>query len=76
MSNLVDLLKESKGDDVKESVEVDIEEFKAALSQVDTDMKNLPATAQECEKNPEGPLRFRGEGRHRFHPFRYKLDFV
>ncbi|KAK4361041.1 hypothetical protein RND71_019993 [Anisodus tanguticus] len=89
MSNLVDLLKESKGDGVKESVEVDIEEFKSALSQVDTDMKNLPATAQvasqqgvylakcfnrmeECEKNPEGPLRFRGEGRHRFHPFRYR----
>lgn len=46
MSNLADLLKESKGDDVKESVEVDIEEFKSALSQVDKDMKNLPATAQ------------------------------
>ncbi|XP_055804649.1 external alternative NAD(P)H-ubiquinone oxidoreductase B2, mitochondrial isoform X2 [Solanum dulcamara] len=89
MSNLVDLLKESKGDGVKESVEVDIEEFKSALSQVDTEMKNLPATAQvasqqgvylakcfnrmeECEKNPEGPLRFRGEGRHRFRPFRYR----
>ncbi|GFY91795.1 NAD(P)H dehydrogenase B2 [Actinidia rufa] len=27
---------------------------------------------EECEKNPEGPLRFRGEGRHRFRPFRYK----
>lgn len=26
---------------------------------------------EECEKNPEGPLRFRGEGRHRFKPFRY-----
>lgn len=46
MSNLVDLLKESKGNGVKESIEVDIEEFKSALSQVDTDMKNLPATAQ------------------------------
>ncbi|KAI5656956.1 hypothetical protein M9H77_25749 [Catharanthus roseus] len=89
MCNLVDLLKQSKGDDVKESVEVNIEEFKSALSQVDSQMKNLPATAQvasqqgvylancfnrmeECEKNPEGPLRFRGEGRHRFHPFRYR----
>ncbi|OIT05654.1 PREDICTED: external alternative NAD(P)H-ubiquinone oxidoreductase B2, mitochondrial-like [Nicotiana attenuata] len=89
MSNLADLLKESKGDGVKESVEVNIEEFKSALSQVDSEMKNLPATAQvasqqgvylakcfnrmeECEKNPEGPLRFRGEGRHRFHPFRYR----
>ncbi|KAL3625056.1 hypothetical protein CASFOL_031724 [Castilleja foliolosa] len=25
---------------------------------------------EECEKNPEGPLWFTGEGRHRFHPFR------
>ena len=24
---------------------------------------------EECERNPEGPLRFRGEGRHRFRPF-------
>ncbi|KAL3615045.1 External alternative NAD(P)H-ubiquinone oxidoreductase B2, mitochondrial [Castilleja foliolosa] len=86
MKGLVDLLKDSKGDVVKESVEVSLEEFKSALSQVDSQMKNLPATAQvaaqqgsyladcfnrmeECEKNPEGPLRFRGEGRHRFHPF-------
>lgn len=30
---------------------------------------------EECEKNPEGPLRFRGEGRHRFRPFRYELNF-
>lgn len=46
MSTLADLLKESKGDGVKESVEVNIEEFKSALSQVDSEMKNLPATAQ------------------------------
>ncbi|KAL0353157.1 UNVERIFIED_CONTAM: External alternative NAD(P)H-ubiquinone oxidoreductase B2, mitochondrial [Sesamum angustifolium] len=89
MHTLADLLKASKGDAVKESVEVNLEEFKSALSQVDSQMKNLPATAQvaaqqgsyladcfnrmeECEMNPEGPLRFRGEGRHRFRPFRYK----
>ncbi|GAA0152431.1 oxidoreductase [Lithospermum erythrorhizon] len=89
MHTLVDLLKESKGDAVKETVEVNIEEFKSALSQVDSQMKFLPATAQvasqqgvylakcfnrmkECETNPEGPLRIRGEGRHRFRPFRYK----
>ncbi|KAG9159392.1 hypothetical protein Leryth_010940 [Lithospermum erythrorhizon] len=89
MHSLVDLLKESKGNAVKDSVEVNIEEFKSALSQVDSQMKLLPATAQvasqqgvylakcfnrmeECEKNPEGPLRIRGEGRHRFRPFRYK----
>lgn len=48
LHTLVDLLKDSKGDDVKESVEVSIEEFKLALSQVDSQMKNLPATAQVC----------------------------
>ncbi|KAK1378867.1 hypothetical protein POM88_025611 [Heracleum sosnowskyi] len=89
MSNLVDILKESKGDVAKEAVALNIEEFKLALSQVDFQMKNLPATAQvaaqqgaylancfnrmeKCEKNPEGPLRYRGEGRHTFRPFRYK----
>lgn len=89
MSSLVDLLTDSKGNVAKESTEIDIEEFKSALSQVDSQMKNLPATAQvaaqqgsyladcfnrmeECEENPEGPLRFRGSGRHRFRPFRYK----
>ncbi|KAI7740966.1 hypothetical protein M8C21_006877 [Ambrosia artemisiifolia] len=27
---------------------------------------------KECEANPEGPIRFRDSGRHRFKPFRYK----
>ncbi|XP_015943513.1 external alternative NAD(P)H-ubiquinone oxidoreductase B2, mitochondrial [Arachis duranensis] len=89
MRNIADLLKEAKGDVKKESIELNIEELKTALSKVDSQMKFLPATAQvasqqgtylakcfnrmeECEKNPEGPLRFRGEGRHRFKPFRYK----
>ncbi|XP_057966288.1 external alternative NAD(P)H-ubiquinone oxidoreductase B3, mitochondrial-like [Malania oleifera] len=89
MKSIVDLLKDSKEDAAKESIELDIEELKSVLSQVDTQMKNLPATAQvaaqqgvyladcfnrmeECEENPEGPLRFRGSGRHRFRPFRYK----
>lgn len=44
MSSLVDLLKDSEGDAVKK--EVNLEEFKSALSQVDSQMKNLPATAQ------------------------------
>ncbi|CAM8991574.1 hypothetical protein QQ045_006739 [Rhodiola kirilowii] len=89
MKNIADLLKAAKTDDSKESVELNIEDFKKALSQVDSQMKNLPATAQvaaqqgtylakcfnrmeECEENPEGPIRFRGEGRHRFRPFRYR----
>ncbi|KAJ0704654.1 putative NADH:ubiquinone reductase (non-electrogenic) [Helianthus annuus] len=89
MSSLVDLLKESKGDVAKEAIELNVEEFKSALSQVDSQMKNLPATAQvaaqqgsyladcfnrmeECTTKPEGPIRFRESGRHRFRPFRYK----
>ncbi|KAL2547836.1 External alternative NAD(P)H-ubiquinone oxidoreductase B4 [Forsythia ovata] len=84
LKNFVNLLKNSEGDD-----ELDIEKFKSSLSEVDTQMKNLPATAQVaaqqgayladcfnrmevCERYPEGPLRFRGTGRHRFHAFRYK----
>lgn len=51
MSSLVDILKESKGDVVKEAVALNIEEFKQALSQVDFQMKNLPATAQVKQKN-------------------------
>uniref|UniRef100_A0A803NCX4 NADH:ubiquinone reductase (non-electrogenic) n=1 Tax=Chenopodium quinoa TaxID=63459 RepID=A0A803NCX4_CHEQI len=27
---------------------------------------------EECEKNPEGPIRIRGEGQHRFKPFRHR----
>lgn len=46
LSSLVDLLKDPNGDSAKKSVEVNLEEFKAALSQVDSQMKNLPATAQ------------------------------
>ncbi|CAJ2678406.1 external alternative NAD(P)H-ubiquinone oxidoreductase B2, mitochondrial-like [Trifolium pratense] len=89
MHGIADLLKESKGDVAKESIELNIEELKTALINVDSEMKFLPATAQvasqqgaylakcfnrmeECEKNPEGPIRFREEGRHRFKPFRYK----
>ncbi|KHN07323.1 External alternative NADH-ubiquinone oxidoreductase, mitochondrial [Glycine soja] len=89
MHNIADLLKGSKEDVEKESIELNIEELKTVLSKVDSQMKFLPATAQvasqqgtylakcfnrmeECEKNPEGPIRFRGEGRHRFKPFRYK----
>ncbi|CAA0816191.1 External alternative NAD(P)H-ubiquinone oxidoreductase B4- mitochondrial [Striga hermonthica] len=84
LKNFLQLLKKADGDD-----EIDIEKFKLALSEVDLQLKNLPATAQVaaqqgsyladcfnrmelCEKYPEGPLRFRGTGRHRFRPFRYK----
>ncbi|KAF6135621.1 hypothetical protein GIB67_028192, partial [Kingdonia uniflora] len=93
MKNIVDLLTDPKANVNKESIELDIEAFKSSLSQVDSQMKNLPATAQvdaqqgsylancfnrmkECEENPEGPLRFRGIGCHRFLPFRYKIIFA
>ena len=42
MRNIVDLLKDSQN----KSVEVNIERFKSALSEVDSQMKNLPPTAQ------------------------------
>jgi NADH:ubiquinone reductase (non-electrogenic) len=88
MRKVADLLTVSQPEEQK-SIQMDIEKFKAALSAVDSQMKNLPATAQvaaqqgeylancfnrmdHCAENPEGPLRFRAEGRHRFHPFRYK----
>ncbi|XP_057956002.1 external alternative NAD(P)H-ubiquinone oxidoreductase B3, mitochondrial-like isoform X2 [Malania oleifera] len=84
LKSIDDLLSSSQ-----ERQSIDIEWFKAAFSNVDSQMKNLPATAQvaaqqgeylakcfnrmeECEKYPEGPLRFRAAGRHRFRPFRYK----
>ncbi|KAJ1379567.1 Pyridine nucleotide-disulfide oxidoreductase, class-II [Sesbania bispinosa] len=85
MKDMATLLNQSQ----ETSAMVDIEYFKEALSKVDSQMKNLPATAQVaaqqgtyladcfnrmelCERYPEGPLRFRGTGRHRFRPFRYK----
>lgn len=46
MHSIADLLKESKVDDKKESIELNIEELKTALANVDSQMKFLPATAQ------------------------------
>lgn len=43
LSDVKDLLKDPQGN---ERTEVDIEGFKSALSQVDSQMKSLPATAQ------------------------------
>ncbi|XP_020591247.1 external alternative NAD(P)H-ubiquinone oxidoreductase B3, mitochondrial-like isoform X2 [Phalaenopsis equestris] len=46
MSSILELLKDSKGDAKKEAIEVDIEEFRKALTDVDSQVKTLPATAQ------------------------------
>lgn len=46
MHNIADLLKGSKEDVEKESIELNIEELKTILSKVDSQMKFLPATAQ------------------------------
>ncbi|KAH7683428.1 NADH:ubiquinone reductase (non-electrogenic) protein [Dioscorea alata] len=89
MTDVVDLVKEAKGEEAKVSAELNIEEFKKALANVDSQVKTLPATAQvaaqqghylaqcfnkmkETEDRPEGPIRIRESGRHRFKPFRYK----
>lgn len=89
LKTLVDLIKSATAAGKQDHVEIGLEQFKAALSKVDSQMRQLPATAQvaaqqgaylaQCfNKFPnrdgvdEGPLRIRGEGRHRFHPFRYQ----
>ncbi|KAM0936070.1 putative NADH:ubiquinone reductase (non-electrogenic) [Dioscorea sansibarensis] len=46
MSDFLDLLKDAKGDAAKASVEINIEQFKEALANVDSQVKTLPATAQ------------------------------
>lgn len=43
LGDVTDLLRDPEGNDRSE---VDIEQFKLALSHVDSQMKNLPATAQ------------------------------
>lgn len=52
MRNLVDLLKDSKGDAVNKSIEVNLEELKSAIVQMDSQMKVLPATAQVFFSRP------------------------
>lgn len=76
------------GEKAKSKSAISIEEFGAALKQVDAQLKGLPATAQVAAQQgeylsscfnksadptfkAEGPPRTRGEGRHRFKPFRY-----
>jgi len=46
MLDIVDLIKGAIGDSHKESMVADIEEFKKALSHVDSQVKSAPATAQ------------------------------
>ncbi|XXG70397.1 hypothetical protein AAC387_Pa06g3168 [Persea americana] len=53
LRNVVDLLRDSGGDDKKDSIELDIEGFKSALSHVDSQMKSLPATAQVAAQQGE-----------------------
>ncbi|KAG5020951.1 hypothetical protein JHK87_016806 [Glycine soja] len=72
MKDMASLLKKSQ----ESNIIVDIEYFKEALSKVAAQqgvyLANCFNRMEECEKYPEGPLRFRGVGRHRFRPFRYK----
>ncbi|PKU63738.1 NAD(P)H dehydrogenase B3, mitochondrial [Dendrobium catenatum] len=53
MQYFLDLLKESEGEVVKESVELDIERFMKGLSQVDSQVKMLPALAQVAAQEGE-----------------------
>lgn len=46
MKDFSDLLKESRSNAKLEYIELSIEDFKKALCNVDSQVKNLPATAQ------------------------------
>ena len=46
MNGIADLVRSAKGDAEKESMELNIAEFKKALALVDSQVKFLPATAQ------------------------------
>ncbi|KAI4962639.1 hypothetical protein ZWY2020_028398 [Hordeum vulgare] len=81
MLDIADLIKGGVGDANKESMVVDIEEFK---SFVPCRLPSCCATGyyladcfnkmDHCVEHPEGPLRLTGsgEGHHNFRPFRYK----
>lgn len=86
MKGVVGLLDEAmqKGKDIK----LDIDHFSQAICKVDSQMKSSPATAQVAAQQgaylahafnhlastdpDEGPMRIRGEGKHRCQPFRYR----
>ncbi|CAI0407229.1 unnamed protein product [Linum tenue] len=85
LRNIADLLKDDSKSSVAISIEELKTALKEVDAQVKNLPATAQVAAQqgaylakcfnrmeEAEKNPEGPLRFRGEGRHRFHPFRYK----
>ncbi|KAG0597553.1 hypothetical protein M758_12G003700 [Ceratodon purpureus] len=92
MRGVLGLLADAVKDGNRGSMQLDIENFKQAISKVDSQMKSMPATAQvaaqqgeylahcfnhmaaEVHDNiaPEGPMRIRGKGRHRFQPFQYR----
>lgn len=78
---------ENQGVKNRKKMKLRIEDFQSALKEVDDQMKTLPATAQVAAQQgdylancfnsmaksdvPEGPIRVRGTGRHRFRPFVY-----
>jgi len=89
MDSVTKLLEGGVESGKSKKLELNIDLLKARFSDVDSQMKTLPATAQvaaqqgvylakcfnqmdKCEAEPEGPLRVRESGRHRFHPFLYK----
>ncbi|KAJ4975823.1 hypothetical protein NE237_000929 [Protea cynaroides] len=88
MKNVVSLLMDSQGDDKKslemnieelksalslvDSLMKNLPATAQVASQQGAYLADCYNRMEKCEENPEGPLRFRGEGRHRFRPFQYK----
>lgn len=86
LRDVKDLLRDSEGQEMEEvDIEGFKSAFSHADSEMKSLPATAQVAAQqgeylskcfnrmdECQHNPEGPLRFRGSGRHYFHPFRYK----
>lgn len=62
--SLVDLMNTATASGKQDHIELSLEQFKAALSKVDTQMKHLPATAQVCY-HAHILSKFSGPGRRR-----------
>ncbi|KAK9284453.1 hypothetical protein L1049_023626 [Liquidambar formosana] len=86
LRDVKDLLKDSQGNERKE-VDIEgfklalshadsqmksLPATAQVAAQQGTYLSKCFSRMEKCKNNPEGPLRFRGSGRHQFLPFRYK----
>lgn len=85
MMDLTDLLRDAEGNEMEVDIEGFKSALSHVDSQMKSLPATAQVAAQQgtylarcfnhledCKSNPEGPRRFRGSGRHKFLPFRYK----